>query len=245
MPPAFQPAYQRLQKAVSQALADINAARERGITAINSFASSADCNYQQAFQLLRSGVNRDLDDMGVLSKTLEGYQAVWNGYVKTMDGIITDWNKLKGYLTRGDENVLNQRLPTINTSAEQLRAMTTLKQYYVKDTAQLRKIVRFMDVMEKNRWPDPADAISIRALQEAGSLAAGKGDDWIERARNGVVIEYVKGKYFPHGQSIDPKSKDLKKVRAYIRNMGKKGQTVTRDFGKMVKAWDAFEATKP
>ena len=76
------------------------------------------------------------------------------------------------------------------------------------------------------------------------NFADSKGDDWIVRSRNAVIIAFVKGKYFPQGKSIDPRNGDLKDALGYIQDLEKDRESDTRAFGKMLKAVDSYAASK-
>lgn len=242
--PEFQAAYGNMQSEIQRTLATMHSLRDTGVKKIAEFPQATGCEYDRDFQVLSGDVVQKLADLQSLYNTLDSYQKAWDSFAGDMESVKRAWGKFQAYLHTGDANSDNQRLPNYKTSREQLMAMLKMARYYPDEINNLRLIVTFMNAMEQNQWPNPTDTRAVNDLKSGANLADSKGDDWIVRSRNAVIIEFFKGRYFPRGQSIDPKNGDLKDALAYIQDMEKARESDTRAFGKMLKAVDSYAASK-
>jgi len=242
--PEFQAAYGNIQSEAQQALATINSIRDASLKKLTEFPEAAGCEYERDFQVLTGEITKKLADLQTLYNTLDSYQKSWDAFASDMESAKKSWGKFQGFLQAGDAHSDNRRLPNYKTSREQLAAMLKMARYYPDEISQLQVIVAFMNTMASNQWPSPTDSRAVNELKMGANFADSKGDDWIVRSRNAVIIAFVKGKYFPQGKSIDPRNGDLKDALGYIQDMEKDRESDTRAFGKMLKAVDSYAASK-
>ncbi|MCF7796432.1 MAG: hypothetical protein K9N11_04375 [Lentisphaeria bacterium] len=241
---SYPEAYAAIQSTIQQSLTQMENLQTSAATRVDGFAREAGCDFQQEFQVLQGEITKAVNDLQALYNELQGFQKVWDDYAGVLDEVKQIWSEFQSELSSGDAHADNNRLPKYNTSREQLKGFSSLRGYYPDEIADLKRLVYFMEIMASGAWPNPADNRAVLTLQAGANVAKKDGAKWIQRARNGVIIQYVKSEYFPGGKSVAPRNKDLKDVQKYIAALEKDQETDTRDFGKLLKALDSYEAGK-
>lgn len=237
-------AYAALQATITSTLAEMKKLQTSAVKRMNNFAREAGCDFQSEFQILQTEMTNAGNDVQQRYSELEGMQQAWDSYAGILNEVGQIWSDFQTEMRTADAHEDNQRLPKYNTSREQLKGFSTLSGYYPNEMVDLKRLVYFMDIMASGKFPNPADTRAVLTLQAGAQVAKSDGADWIQKARNGVIIQYVKSVYFPGGKSVAPRNKDLRDVQKYITNLEKDQKTDTRDFGNLLKAWDSYEAGK-
>lgn len=241
---AYPEAYTAIQSTIEQALKQMSNLQATAKKRVDGFAREAGCDFQKEFQVLQGEITKTVNDLQTLYNELQGFQKSWDDYAGVLNDVKQIWRDFQSDLSSGDAHADNARLPKYNTSREQLKGFSTLSGYYPDEIADLKRLVYFMEIMASENWPNPADNRAVLTLQAGAGVAQKDGAEWIQRARNGVIIQYVKSEYFPSGKSVAPRNKDLKDVQKYISELEKDQETDTRDFDKLLKALDSYEAGK-
>ncbi|MCF7802158.1 MAG: hypothetical protein K9N34_09095, partial [Candidatus Marinimicrobia bacterium] len=237
-------AYAAMQATIKQLLTEMGKLQASVVKRIDGFAGEVGCDFQNEFQVLQGEITKTVNDLQARHSELQGYQKAWDDYAGILNEVQQIWSDFQSELRNGDAHADNDRLPKYNTSGEQLKGFSSLRGYYPDEIADLKRMVYFMEIMESGKLPNPADSRAVLTLQAGAKVAQKDGADWIQKARNGVIIQYVKSEYFPGGKSVAPRNKDLKDVQKYIAELEKDQKTDTRDFSKLLKALDSYEAGK-